>query len=55
MSSVQEWETQFVQKYDLVGKLIQEGEDNEGAETSEGTPEKSEVNLYQGKTVDISF
>jgi membrane-associated progesterone receptor component len=29
MSSVQEWEMQFGERYDLVGKLVKEGEENE--------------------------
>lgn len=29
MSSVQEWEMQFGERYDLVGKLVKEGEEEE--------------------------
>lgn len=29
MSSVQEWEMQFSERYDLVGKLVKEGEEDE--------------------------
>jgi membrane-associated progesterone receptor component len=42
MSSVQEWEMQFGERYDLVGNLVQEGEENDAADETEGTPEKSE-------------
>lgn len=29
MSSVQEWEIQFSERYDFVGKLVKDGEENE--------------------------
>jgi len=42
MSSVQEWEMQFGERYELVGKLIKEGEEDDAGDEVEGTPEKSE-------------
>lgn len=42
MSSVQEWEMQFSERYDLVGKLVKEGEEDvEDVEADEevNTPE----------------
>jgi membrane-associated progesterone receptor component len=42
MSSVQEWEMQFSERYDLVGKLVKEGEEDDGADDETVQPEKTD-------------
>ncbi|KAI1309487.1 Membrane-associated progesterone receptor component 1 [Halotydeus destructor] len=40
LSSVQEWEMQFSERYDLVGKLVKEGEEEDNAEEEDVSQDK---------------
>lgn len=44
LDSLREWETQFVEKYDLVGRLLKPGEKHQQYEESETEEEDGKTN-----------